>query len=182
MKPLRASWRWWVAAGSVALVLAGCALASYTVAQAGMRQRYDDARSRWQAQAPAHYRLAVTSGPDCRIDLEVQAERVVRILHQDSCLHPARSVSDLFALIERGQVAEPCFFAGCACRIDVTTYASYDPTYGYPLDIRLRYNRAANWWTQGFWGYVVSRGHTPGCAKTAESEVAQVALFTPLDR
>lgn len=163
-------WRWALA---IAALLTSCAMLGTAVTQASHNGRYLQAKARWIAQAPAHYRVTITTNPTCRLETEVRAERMLRVLSQDSCLHPARTVTDLFALIERGQLSEPCFFAGCACRIDVTTFARYDATYGYPIEIKIRYDRAANWWKPGFWGYIASRGHLPGCALTSESEVVQ---------
>jgi hypothetical protein len=103
-------------------------------------------------------------------------------VREDSCLHPARTVTDLFALIDRGQLSESCFFAGCACRMDVLTYARYDPTYGYPLTITMRHDRAANWWTHGFWSYVFEYGRLPDCARRSEAEVIESVTLTPLSQ
>ncbi|MDZ4719826.1 MAG: DUF6174 domain-containing protein [Roseiflexaceae bacterium] len=161
-------------------LLSACTLGSVLVFQAGHQYRYSDARSRWNASGLTHYRLNVAVEQSCTISTEVRSEQVARIEQQDSCMHPARTVTDLFALIERGQISERCFFAGCACRIDVITYARYDPTYGYPLTITLRYDRTANWWTQGFWRYILDHGHFPGCAYTSESNVIQSIRVTPL--
>lgn len=164
------------------VLVATCGIGSVMAVQAGHAYRYSNARLRWQASGLVHYRLSVVVAANCTILTEVRSEQVARIEQQDSCMHPARTVTDLFALIERGQLSEPCFFAGCACRIDVTTYASYDPTYGYPLVITMRYDRAANWWTHGFWDYIVEYGHLPGCAKTSESNVIESISIAPLSK
>lgn len=171
----------WGAMILLGVLLASCALGSSIAVQAGHAYGYTNARVRWQASGLSHYRLRVVVAANCTIRTEVRAEHVARIEQQDLCMHPARTVTDLFALIERGQLSEPCFFAGCACRIDVTTYASYDPTYGYPLSITLRYDRAANWWTRGFWQYLAQHQHLPGCAKTSESVVIESIAVLPLE-
>jgi Family of unknown function (DUF6174) len=170
MRSRRWLWRW--AVGITTLLIA-CAALGTTITQATHRGRYLEAKARWDASAPAHYRITIATDPACRLETEVRAERMLRVVRQDRCMHPARTVTELFALIERGQLSEPCFFAGCACRVDVTTYARYDPTYGYPTEIRIRYDRAANWWKPGFWGYVLARGHLPGCALTSETGVVE---------
>jgi hypothetical protein len=161
-------------------LLATCVIGGVLVAQTGHQYRYTDAKSRWQASGIIHYRLAVVVAANCTSLIEVRSEQVAHIDQQDACMHPVRTVTDLFALIERGQLTERCFFAGCACRMDVTTDASYDPTYGYPLIITMRLDRVANWWTQGFWGYIIDYGHFPGCASSSESNVIQSIVLTPI--
>ncbi|GAB4114516.1 MAG: hypothetical protein OHK0050_18960 [Roseiflexaceae bacterium] len=166
--------------GSSVTLLIGMIFAVVWV-QLSHQQRYIEARLRWQESAPPHYRLQVTSAPACTIEVEVRNEQPIQILRQDACLHPARNVTELFALIDRGKITEMCFFAGCACRVDVNTYGTYDATYGYPTEISMRYDRAANWWTKGFWVYLIERGHTPGCARSSESSLIERATLIPLN-
>jgi hypothetical protein len=170
----------WGAVVAILAVLATCVVIGASTAQTDQRQRLADARARWTATAPAHYRLVSTAGSGCTIDVEVHAEQVARINHQDSCMHPVRTVSDLFSLIDRGQVSVPCFFAGCACRIDITAVVSYDDAYGFPTAIALRSDRAPNWGDRSFWEYLLLRGHLPGCTRSGSSDVARVISFTPL--
>ena len=174
----RRRWVWGVA--GLCLLLAACLLAEAGVARASHRRQYSTALTRWRAHAPAHYRIRSMTGEGCTIDVEVRNEHVLRVWHADRCMHPARTVSELFRLIERGQVSVPCFFAGCACRIDVVTFGDYDATYGYPSVIMLESVRAPNWRNPAYWQYLVQYRHDPGCANTSESEVARVLSFTPL--
>ena len=181
MRRIRLSWRWGLAIAGSALVL-GCAAMSGLLILAGHHTRYLEAKQRWQTQAPAHYLVTIASGPTCSLQAEIRDEQLERLVRQDSCLHPARTVTDLFALIDRGQLSESCFFAGCACRMDVVTYAKYDSTYGYPITITMRHDRAANWWTRGFWRYTVERGRLPDCVRTSEAPVIDSVSLIPLSQ
>jgi hypothetical protein len=173
--------RWaWAALAVLLALLAACVLFGTSASQFEQRQRLLDARLRWRSQAPAHYRLVSATDEGCTIDVEVRDERVLHINQQDACMHPVRTVSDLFQLIERGQVSAPCFFAGCACRIDVVAVVDYDTTYGYPARITLRSDRGPNWWNASFWQYIATQGRPPGCTSSASSPVARVLSFTPL--
>jgi hypothetical protein len=174
----RRRWVWGIA--GVCLLLAACLLAEAGVARASHRRQYSVALARWQASAPTHYRIRSMAGEGCTLEVEVRNERVLRVLQQDRCMHPARTVSELFRLIERGQVSVPCFFAGCACRVDVVTFADYDATYGYPRLITLESVRGPNWRNAAYWQYLIQNGHDPGCSLVSESEVARVLSFTPL--
>jgi hypothetical protein len=158
-----------------------CAGLGVFLDQTNNASRIRAAKTLWHDHALPHYRLIVQTDPACVLSIEVRSEAVTQIDHQDSCLHPARTVTDLFALIDRGQLSEPCFFAGCACRMNVMTYATYDPHYGYPRTISMRNERVANWWMAGFWKYVVNYGHLPGCALATETTVIQSIALTPLE-
>src|SRR5690349_16650748 len=59
------------------------------------------AQERWAASRVSHYRMVVEAGNPCRLEVEVREERVAAMLHEDPCGHPARTVTDLFRLIER---------------------------------------------------------------------------------
>ena len=181
MRRIQLSWLWGLALGGLTLVLL-CGGMSGVLFLAGHHGRYLEARQRWQAQAPSHYLVTIVSGPSCSLEAEVRDEQLARLVREDSCLHPARIVTDLFALIDRGQLSESCFFAGCACRMDVMTYASYDATYGYPMAIVMRHDRASNWWARGFWSYVLEYGRLPDCARTSEAPVIDSVSLTPLSQ
>ena len=64
--------------------------------------------------------------------------------------------------------------------MDVLTYASYDPIYGYPLAITMRHDRAPNWWTSSFWIYAIERGRIPDCTRRSEAPVIESVMLTPL--
>src|SRR6266508_4743709 len=60
-------------------------------------QALADARNRWLSQPVPHYRLVMQAPSWCRLDVEIQAEQVVRVF-EDSCPTSPRTITGLFDL------------------------------------------------------------------------------------
>ena len=161
-------------------VTAACLFLGVVAAQSSYRYQLSEARGRWQTSALSHYRLVSESGESCILDVEVRDERVVTVYKKDSCLHPARTVTDLFNLVERGQFSYGCVFAGCACSMNIIVHADYDPVHGYPQQVSVRSQRGANWWDQSFWRYTWSTRSLPPCSRTGEADMVRVVSLTPI--
>jgi hypothetical protein len=181
MVQLPRSLRWGLLAIMLTLFLS-CSIGTWLLLQSGHQRNYLEAKRRWETQAPSFYRVSISSEPSCVLESEVRDEQMARLVRADSCVHPARTVSELFTLIDRGDNSINCFFAGCICRLELVTSAQYDPVYGYPLAIKMRAIRSANWWTQAYWEEVFAFGRLPDCARTWEAEVIQSVELTPLQQ
>jgi hypothetical protein len=139
------------------------------------------AKDRWAASLVAHYRMVVEAGNPCRLEIEVRDERVAAVLHEDPCGHPARTVTDLFRLIER---APPpiytCAPPSCACRNVITVYALYDEQLGYPRRVAVLAERETNWRATRFWRYVWSERRLPDCVWSSSADIVNVRSLTLL--
>ncbi|HNP86269.1 MAG TPA: DUF6174 domain-containing protein [Kouleothrix sp.] len=139
----------------------------------------NDARRLWHAQGVAHYRLVMQAPAWCRIDVEIQNERVLHV-YKNSCPGPAQAVTDLFALVERMN-ANPnqqyCGPNGCECVEQRFAQAEYDARSGFPTKIKMRRQRATNW--DGLWQYMLAHG-LPNCLTPPDTEIITVLSFQPL--
>ena len=139
------------------------------------------AKGRWSAATLRHYRLVTLSGEPCRLDVEVRDERVVEVLHEDACSHPARTVTTLFNAVERAvSPLYTCAPPSCACRHIITVYAKYDPQLGYPEKVAVRVQREPNWRAQAFWRYLWTARRLPNCAWASNADIVNVLALTPL--
>ena len=140
------------------------------------------ARERWAASPVSHYHMVVEAGNPCRLEVEVRDERVAAVLHEDQCIHPARTVTDLFTLIERApSPLYNCAPPSCACRNAVTVYVVYDEQLGYPRRIAILAEREPNWRAMRFWSYVWSEQRLPDCAWSSSADIVNVRSMTPLE-
>src|SRR5262245_26001264 len=162
------------------VAMLGCGLA---VASHGLPLRAPSvaARDRWAASTVSHYRMIVESGNPCRLEIEVRDERVAAVLHEDACGHPARTVTDLFTMIERApSPLYSCAPPNCACRNVVTVDALYDERLGYPRRITVLAQRESNWRAMRFWRYVWSERRLPDCAWSSSADIVNVSSMTLL--
>jgi hypothetical protein len=162
-----------VALGGGALAALGASLA--------LRPPSLVAKERWATSSVSHYRMTLEAGNPCRLEVEVRDERVAAVLHQDPCGHPARTVTDLFKMIERApSPLYSCAPPNCACRNVVTVYALYDEQLGYPHRIAVLAEREPNWRTMRYWGYVWSEWRLPDCAWSSSADIVNVRSITLL--
>jgi hypothetical protein len=139
------------------------------------------AKERWAASLVSHYRMVLEAGNPCRLEVEVRDERVAAVLHEDPCGHPARTVTDLFKLIERApSPLYNCAPPSCACRNAVTVFVVYDELLGYPHRIAILAEREPNWRSMRFWRYVWSERRLPDCAWSSSADIVNVRSMTLL--
>jgi len=67
---------------------------------ASRAQQLADARNRWLSRPVPHYRLVMQAPSWCRLDVEIQSEKVVRVF-ENSCPTSPRTVTGLFDLIKQ---------------------------------------------------------------------------------
>jgi hypothetical protein len=164
--------------GAIAL---GLGLAVPQLRRQGLPSELELAKGRWAAAALRHYRLITLSGNPCRLEVEVRDERVVEVLHEDPCSHPARTVTTLFNLVEHAvSPLYTCAPPSCACRHVVTVYARYDAQVGYPQKVAVRVERQVNWSERPFWRYLWTAGRLPDCAWASNADIVNVLALTPL--
>jgi Family of unknown function (DUF6174) len=171
--------RWALGAALIA-ALGGGLIAAF---QEGLALRAPNAaaKARWAAGTTAHYRMVVETGSPCRLEIEVRDEHVAAVLYADACGHPARTVTDLFQIIERApSPLYTCAPPNCACRNVVSVYALYDERLGYPQRIAVLAEREPNWRTMRFWRYVWSERRLPDCAWSSSADIVNVRSMTPL--
>lgn len=158
---------------------AGGLLLAAPTSQAARAAELHQARQRWGEQRPARYRLVLAAPSWCRIDAEIEQERIVRV-YQNSCPSEPKSVSDLFDLAGSLSVdanLRYCAPGGCECVEQRVTEVDYDAQLGYPRAIRLRRLREVNW--DGFWTYLLRYG-LPNCLPPRDANVLTVLALDPL--
>jgi hypothetical protein len=166
----------------VALLLAsglGVLLRSHPSTGAARARALADARNRWFAQPVAHYRLVMRAPSWCRLDVEIQDERVVHVF-ENSCPTSPRTVTGLFDMIAQlDRTADTVFCAprGCECTEVRYIQATYDAQLGFPLTIRLRRERQTNW--PNLWRFMVSHG-LPNCLTPRDLDLVQVLSIKPI--
>ena len=142
-------------------------------------QALADARNRWLSQPVPHYRLVMQAPSWCRLDVEIQAEQVVRVF-EDSCPSTPQTVTGMFDMItqldnESGKIF--CAPAGCECIEVRYITASYDQQLGFPRSIRLRRERQANW--PELWRFFRVHG-MPNCLTPIDTDIVQVLSMQPI--
>ena len=113
------------------------------------------------------------------MDAEIENERVVRV-YENSCPGSANTVTDLFDLarrLDRNPDTIYCAAGGCECLEQRFAQAEYDAQFGFPLAIRMRRQRSANW--DGLWGYLLAHG-LPNCLAPPDTDLVRVLSFRPL--
>jgi hypothetical protein len=170
---------WLPASGAVALLVLGCALAGVLAAgDAAAGAALDAARGRWAARGFADYRLVVQD-ERCAYEVVVRGERV-SALPRDSCNGQMRSVSGLFAIIERDREVTPnCGVSSCPCEAVTRVRASYDATLGYPTKIEIFVTTRPNWARSETWRLFLTTGATPRCDAVNRRSL-QVLAVEPL--
>jgi hypothetical protein len=142
-------------------------------------QQLADARNRWLSQPVPHYRLVLQAPSWCRLDVEIQSEKVVRVF-ENSCPTSPHTVTGLFDLITQvDSTAETIFCAprGCECTEVRYATASYDQQMGFPQTIRLRRDRQMNW--PQVWSFVVTHG-VPNCLAPRDIDLVRVLSMQPI--
>jgi uncharacterized protein DUF6174 len=179
MKSFSTPARWALLLG--ATVALGCGLLGLFSTSQSPRTQLASAKRRWADGNVAHYRLIVEAGPRCRLDVEVRDERVAAVLREDACGYPARTVTDLFNMVERARTPMfTCAPPSCACRNVVTVYAIYDAELGYPRKIAVRAEREANWSEPAFWSHLWSAQSLPDCRWASYADIVDVPLVVPI--
>ena len=172
---------------AVSLVVCGVLLACGFSVLLGARssstfsraQELADARNRWLSQPVAHYRLVMQAPSWCRLDVEIQAEQVVRVF-ENSCPSPPQTVTGMFEMIKQLDSAAGTIFcapAGCECTEVRYITASYDQQLGFPRSIRLRRERQTNW--PELWHFFVAHG-LPRCLTPIDTDVVNVLSMQPI--
>ena len=166
----------------VALLLA-CGLSALFIPRpssiASRAQQLADARNRWLSQPVPHYRLVMQAPSWCRLDVEIQSEKVVRVF-ENSCPTSPRTVTGLFDLIKQlDSTAETIFCAprGCECTEVRYATASYDQQLGFPRSISLRRERQTNW--PELWRFFMAHG-MPFCLTPIDTDVVNVLSMQPI--
>lgn len=137
------------------------------------------AEERWSNRPFERYRL-VLRDRFCTQDAEIYNEEVV-LVHSNTCESRARSISDLFDLIERdGSLVSSCVAGGCACDDILLVSASYDPLLGYPDMIDVRVEAQANLRHPDYWRLLIRTGELSGCSVPVGWKTISVISLTPL--
>ena len=142
-------------------------------------ESWEQAQRRWDARPFTHYRMVVQAPSWCRMDLEINDERVVKV-YQNTCPHPPQSVTELFKLVEWIN-SDPdrvyCAPDGCECTERRFAQTVYDAELGFPRTIGVRRERATNW--TGLWHHVLEHG-LPTCITPVDTDVVNVVSLQPL--
>jgi len=142
-------------------------------------QQLADARNRWLAQPVPHYRMVLQAPSWCRLDVEIQSEKVIHVF-ENTCPSSPRTVTGLFDLIKQLDTTGGTVFCaprGCECTEVRYIYASYDQQMGFPQTIRLRRDRYMNW--PELWRFVVAHG-VPNCLTPRDIDLVEVVSLNPI--
>lgn len=163
-------------------VLASLAAVGVAQARSGFFERLHAAQTRWEARPFAQYRMQIEDeSGNCRQDVEIDGERIVRRISND-CRIPPRTVSSLFRLIEGTPPSRyRCVEHRCACDTVMSVTTDYDPDLGYPQRIRFVWQVRTNWHHRDYWSYVWDTGALPRCRDTSFSRTIKVVSLTPLN-
>jgi hypothetical protein len=122
-----------------------------------------DAEHRWSQRPFGAYRL-VLEDFRCVYDIEVQGQKIVDSAPRADCIREARSIDDLFVLLQRdGSTGTRCITQGCACDDRLSVQGSYDPVLGYPREIEVRISAQPNWQHADYWRYMATHLRPPTC-------------------
>jgi len=167
---------------AVALVAAWAAIGLFGArapSAVARTESWEQAQRRWAARAFTHYRMVVQAPSWCRMDLEIQDERVVRV-YQDTCPSAPQSVTELFTMVKRLNVQADriyCAPGGCECTEQRFANAVYDAQLGFPRTISLRRARAMNW--PELWHHLTTHG-LPNCLTPLDIDIVNVISLQPL--
>jgi len=162
-------------AGWVAMSLFG----ARTPSAIARTESWEQAQRRWAARSFTHYRMVMQAPSWCRMDLEIQDERVVTV-HQNTCPSAPQTVTELFTLVKRlDSLADRTYCApdGCECTEQRFANAVYDAQLGFPQTISLRRIRAMNW--PELWHHLRTHG-LPNCLSPLDIDVVNVISLQPL--
>ena len=85
------------------VLLLACGLSALVIPRAtslaSHAQQLADARKRWQSLTMPHYRLVMQAPSWCRLDVEIQSEKVVHVF-ENTCPTSPRPITGLFDLIK----------------------------------------------------------------------------------
>lgn len=139
------------------------------------------ARNHWNTRPFANYRLLIDeNNGGCQQEVLVKGERVVASL-QNSCRLNARTVNSLFNLIEGSPPAVyPCVEMGCACDTVLSTRTSYNPRFGYPVEIVFKWSPRANWKHPDYWKRMLITGRPPHCRAATFRRTITVLSLAPM--
>ncbi len=146
------------------------------------------ARQRWATRPFLHYRMVLRrqGWGSCQQDVEVYNEQVVKITSNTCRRDNPRSVSDLFAEIERylrpPEAGMYCrnglAWHGCACYIPYTVTNVYNSRLGYPETIKVSWGAyAPNRWHIDYWHYLVANWREPACGGPLEPPGKHLVVF-----
>lgn len=128
------------------------------------------AQARWQAHAPARYRLVVdeqTASDICRQELQVEAERIVAAPLNECGRVPSWTVSSLFGWAAgHSRDQSRCYPSEvtCVCYSVYRASARYDPQLGFPVQLSYRWHLETNWAYMGHWERMLRAHELPDCA------------------
>jgi hypothetical protein len=168
--------------GAVLLIAltGGLALAIASAPTPESRQRARaEAIARWQAREFSAYRILIEEG-NCTTDYVVRDERVAWAFEAPCGRGQARSITNLFAMIDQGPSPRACVGPSCACRWVTTVDVDYDRVLGYPRTIVIRTTAWPNWLGGAYWSDLASSRANP-CSAMSE-RVVRVKSLTPSAR
>lgn len=134
------------------------------------------ALGRWQSRDFNAYRMVLEDG-NCTTDYVIRNEHVAWAFEAPCGRGQARSVSNLFALIEHGGSARVCVGVNCTCQWVTTVSVDYDAALGYPQTIVIRTAVWPNWRSGSYWSELTSTWSNP-CDAVSE-RVVRVRELTP---
>jgi hypothetical protein len=161
---------------AAALLLAlGCGVLALWHPSGTARARLASERARWEAQAPASYRLRVretTGAGSCIQSVEVEHERIRRVLENTCGRVPTWTVTSLFGWVEQAARRESrCYPTSvtCVCYADYLTETEYDAALGYPRRATSAWSLRPNLGYAGQWRRLLRDGRLPNCDDVTRS-------------
>lgn len=171
------SWPLKLALAALTVALALVAWVGWELGAPG--RALDAARAHWSAAPVDHYRLVVrmVGWGGCSQDAEVRRERVVAVARNTCRFFSPRTVSSMFAEMERfmrpPEVGGTCRRGipgrDCACYAPYQVSAAFNAERGYPERVQVSWGRyAPNRLHLHYWRYLLRNGREPICGGPVE--------------
>ncbi|GAB4194208.1 MAG: hypothetical protein OHK0022_09970 [Roseiflexaceae bacterium] len=178
---------WLAVAGSLVLLVAGCALLAAFAWPVSPEQQRDTARQLWDTRTFSHYRILVQverADTLCLQELEIRDERSTSTI-RDTCgssWFSQLSVSRLFEFTSRIEQTPSCYPSSqlCTCQQLRVGQVHYDPQLGYPIlidyDRRIRPNPIS----PDFWRRALESRRPPSCEPASRIVRITVLSLVPI--
>ncbi len=126
-----------------------------------------EARARWEAGAPANYRLRITrqmGGGVCNQEIIARGDEMTAV--ENNCRQPSNwTVPRLFDWIAELQRVPIRCYPGpsrCACQGSTSTTVRYDESLGFPREIIYEWRKRPNFAHPAYWQSLFDRSFA-GC-------------------
>jgi hypothetical protein len=127
------------------------------------------AQARWQTQQVPRYQLLVqeaSQSEQCQQALQIEDNKIKQVVFNKCGTIAHWTVPNLFTWIaQHPEETTRCYpsTVTCVCYISYSIHATYDATYGYPIEMTSAWRLAPNWAYTLHWQRLFESGRWPSC-------------------